>query len=173
MSRKAAELEARGRQALVEEDYPLAERLFLQALAEVDDPSIRNNLALTYFLTGKPEMALEKLDEGLSGPNPFGCALAAKCLVALGRMQEAKRMVEEAVRVFEGGLRIMKEEQVAIPQSWREYTVMIMQAVGAVGDHRQVLEIYRRWQDLHVSYECRYLAGIAAFNLQRFKQAAS
>ncbi|MBS4022285.1 MAG: hypothetical protein KGZ79_07665 [Dethiobacter sp.] len=175
MISKAAELEARGRQALEEGDYRLAESLFLQALAEDDDPSIRNNLALANYLMGKPVQALEKLDDGLSGniANPFGRALAAQCLVALGRMQEAKRMVVEAVGDFEEGLRIMKSERVAIPESWREYTVMIMRSAGAVRDHRQVLEIYRRWQQLHVTCECRYLAGIAAFNLRRFRQAAS
>lgn len=48
-------------------------------------------------------------------------ALAAQCLVALGRMQEAKRMMVEAIRDFEAGLHTMKAEQVAIPESWREY----------------------------------------------------
>jgi tetratricopeptide (TPR) repeat protein len=175
MSKKAAELEVLGRQALADEDYALAESLLLQALAEDDDPSIRNNLALVYYLMEKPEIALEKLEDGLSGniANPFGRALGAQCLVALDQMMGAKRMAAEAVRDFDTGLHIMQEEQVAIPDSWREYTVMIMRAVGAVGDHRQVLEIYRRWQQLHVTCECRYLAGIAAFNLRRFRQAAS
>ncbi len=175
MSRKAAELEVRGRQALEEGDYLLAESLFLQALAQEDDPSLRNNLALVYYLMETPEVALEKLEDALSGniANPFGRALAAQCMVALGRMQEVKRMVVEAVRDFEAGLRTMKAERVAILESWREYTVIIMRSAGAVGDHRQVLEIYRRWQHLHVTSECRYLAGIAAFNLRRFRQAAS
>jgi hypothetical protein len=50
---------------------------------------------------------------------------------------------------------------------------MIMRAAGKLGDDRQVLDLYKRWQSHHVSWENKYLAGIAAFNLKRFRQAAS
>ncbi len=125
---------------MAEEGYPLAERLFFQALAEEDDPSLRNNLALVYYLMEKPALTLERLNEDMSGniANPFWRALAAQCLVALGRMQEAKRMVAEAVRDFEVCPRIMKAGGVAVPESWREYAVIIMRAAGTVGEHRQV-----------------------------------
>ncbi len=175
VSGKAAELEARGRQALEKEDFALAESLFLQALAEEDDPSIRNNLALVRYMAGKPAEALEVLEAGINAntPNPYGRALAAHCLAALGRMREAKRMVAGAVKNFDTFLRIMKAEGRAVPESWLEYAVIIMRSAGLVKDHGQVWDLYQRWQKLHLPAECRYLAGIAAFNLRRFRQAAS
>lgn len=171
---KAVSLGEQGRALLDQEEYAQAEEFFIQALAESDDPIVRNNLAMTRFLLGRPEDALETLDDDLDDlPNPFRKSLKAQCLAALGRMDGARRMVREAVRDFEGGTRAMKIGRVSIHQSWREYTVMVMRAAAETRDHRQVLELYKRWQSYHVRWENKYLAGVAAFNLQRFRQSAS
>ncbi|MCL5982016.1 MAG: SNF2-related protein [Firmicutes bacterium] len=58
-------------------------------------------------------------------------------------------------------------------RTWQEYISMIMRAAGKLGDDRQVLDLYKRWQSHHVNWENKYLAGIAAFNLKRYRQAAS
>ena len=48
-----------------------------------------------------------------------------------------------------------------------------MRGAAALKDHRQVYDLYRRWERCHVNWENRYLAGVAAFNLGRYRRAAS
>ena len=50
---------------------------------------------------------------------------------------------------------------------------MFLHTLGSLGEHKQVLEVYRRWQKLNDDWELRYLAGVASFNLGRFMQAAA
>lgn len=171
---KAGLLAERGRIYLDREEFAKAEESFVLALAEAEDPVVRNNLAMTRFLLGKPQEALDAL-EGYETdwPNPYRMALVTQCLVALGKMAEARNKAAAAVRAFEKLAMLMKKDGMAGDKSWREYTVMVMRAAAAVEDHRLVLELYKRWQQYHVSWENKYLAGVAAFNLKRFKQAAA
>ncbi|MDW7649720.1 MAG: tetratricopeptide repeat protein [Bacillota bacterium] len=170
---KAMQLSEQGRLLLDREEFAEAEEKFVQALAEAEDPVVRNNLAMARFLLGKPEEALQTL-EGFDDewPNPFRKSLMAQCLVALGKIKEAGSMVRAAVRDFDQ-LGQMRASGFAMDEAYRQYTVMVMRGAGAIADHRQVLDLYKRWQKYHVSWENKYLAGVAAFNLKRFRQAAA
>ena len=44
---------------------------------------------------------------------------------------------------------------------------------GVLGDHRRVIELYKKYERYPVNWENRFNAGIAYFNLKRYKQAAS
>lgn len=57
-------------------------------------------------------------------------------------------------------------------QALLEYTVVVMQAAAGLHDHRQVFELYRRWESGHARWENRHLAAVACFNLGRYKRAA-
>lgn len=168
---RASLLAKQGRSFLDREEFKLAEESFVLALAEIEDPVVRNNLAMARFLQHKPQEALDTLvGYNDQSPNPYRKALMAQCLVALGRVEDARSSVARAIRDLDRIFAIKKND---LDNSWREYTVIIMRAVGEIGDHRQLLDLYKRWIKYHVSWENKYLAGIAAFNLKRFRQAAS
>jgi Flp pilus assembly protein TadD len=169
---KACQLAEQGRASLDREEYNKAEEKLALALAEFEDPVVRNNLAMAQFLQGKAEEALATLAGHVNErPNPFGKALMAQCLAALGRMTEARKAVSWAVKEFESIVAMSRKANLG--EAWRVYTVMVMRAAGAVFDHYLVVDLYKRWQKYHVSWENKYLAGVAAFNLKRFRQAAS
>lgn len=104
-------------------------------------------------------------------PNPYAHSLAVQALVALGREKEARAELREAIRDFDDGLAASRRVG-WVPDSWKEYTRMVLRAAGSLKEHRLVYDLYRRWDSYHVVWECVYLAGVAAFNLKRFLQAA-
>ncbi|MGB9921039.1 MAG: hypothetical protein ACPLPT_10030 [Moorellales bacterium] len=103
--------------------------------------------------------------------NPFTYALASRICCSLGREEEGRRWLNQAVRSFEAGLAEMRRTLGHLPQFFREYTVSIMQAAADLKDHQQVFELYRRWEPHHLSWENKFLAGVACFNLGRYKRA--
>ncbi|MDW7650371.1 MAG: hypothetical protein SCK29_00925 [Bacillota bacterium] len=50
---------------------------------------------------------------------------------------------------------------------------MFLHTLGSLGEHKRVVDVCRRWQALYDDWELRYQAGVAAFNLGRFMQAAA
>lgn len=174
MSRdKLEKLFGQSREYLEQGKLNQAEEMLVKMLKLEDNQVLRNNLAMARFLQGKPEEALNTLALPKGRGNPFSKSLAAMCLAELGRLQEAKKQLHEAIREFEHGLAAVRSKGPAALRSWQEYTVMIMRVAGKLGADRQVLDLYRRWQSHHVNWENKYLAGIASFNLKRFPQAAS
>lgn len=172
----AEELVEKGRHLLDQRDYEGAGKLFAQALAMEDAPPIRNNLAMARYLGGKPEKALEIVSPNIreGAPyNPFAHALAAQALAALGQKEEARKQIKGAVQDFEKGAAEMRRATGAVADFWREYTVMVQRAAATLGNDRLVLDIFRRWQRYHISWENKYMAAVASFNLGRFRQAAS
>ncbi|MGQ9533207.1 MAG: tetratricopeptide repeat protein [Desulfotomaculales bacterium] len=184
------ELEARGRRLLAERDFRAAAKTFQEALALAekvlpaaavprDSVPIRNNLALALFVTGEPLKALEVLRPYLGGDpraegNPFTYALAARVHASQGQEAEARRWLERAVTLFGRGLSaILRGTPGMDVQPFLEYTVAIMEAAAALKDHRQVLDLYRRWEPHHVRWQNRYLAAVACFNLGRYRRAAA
>ena len=53
-----------------------------------------------------------------------------------------------------------------------EYTAIVLQAAGDLGDDRRVWTLHQRWHRWHVRPECDFFSGTALFNLGRFEQAA-
>ena len=170
---KLVRLEGQSREYLEQGKFSQAEDMLVKMLKMEENHVLRNNLAMARLLQGKPEEALKTLALPEGKANPFAKSLAAMCFAELGRLQEAKKELHEAIREFERGLAAMRAKGPAALRPWQEYTVMIMRAAGKLGDDRQVHDLYKRWQSHHVNWENKYLAGIAAFNLKRFQQAAS
>ncbi len=174
----AVTLEIQGRKLLEKGDYKGAEKKFLQALKLGEDISLRNNLALVVYMGGEPERSLEILtpyiDPGSDEycANPFSHALGAQSLVLLGEEEKAQDQLRLAVQSFEKGMAEMRKRRGELP-GWQEYTVIIMRTAGLFGNHRQVFDLYRRWEKHHISWQNRYLAGVASFNLGRHARAAS
>lgn len=170
------EIERESNRLLNEKKWAEAEMVLRKAL-EVTPmlvPAI-NNLAFCLFMQDNPEEALEVLRPNLSAdiPNPFASALASQICVALGRMDEAEKHLETAVRSFDAGLPQMRLAPTAISNPWYEYTVMLKRAAGDLGRHQQVIDMYRRHEAYHTTPEDRYLAGVASFNLGRMGRAIS
>ena len=166
--------------ALMEEkDFPGAEEFFRQVLDSADAadsiPAL-NNLALAINAGGSPERALKTLKPYLeSDPpqgNPYTFSFAAQLLANLEQPEEARQYLDRAVKLFESALPHLADMNIFRP-GWYEYTVQIMRAASTLGDHRLVLDLYRRLEKYHVNWENRYMAGVAHFNLGRYKQAAS
>ncbi|HAA90021.1 MAG TPA: hypothetical protein DCE07_05560 [Peptococcaceae bacterium] len=174
---KAWRLSEEGRKLLENEDFRGAEKKFAEALKYVDNVWLRNNLATAVFLAGDPSRALEVLEPVLksegdedSAANPYTYALASMIQSSLGDGAQARQLLEQAIRDFD--LEVSGARVGEIPHSFREYTVMIMMAAAHLHDHRLVLDLYRRWETYHISWKNKYLAGVASFNLRRFKKAA-
>ncbi len=137
---------------------------------------VANNLATIEHARGNIEKALfllePLLEAGTTIESPYTFGLAAQLYASLNRRDEAERCLGHAVKVFEKMLPRLQEEGIE-PHAWYEYTVQLMRAAGALGDHRRVIDIYKKYERYHVNWENRFNAGIAYFNLQRYKQAAS
>ena len=174
MDEKIVKLIKEGHALIEKRDLPGAEKAFRTALELEDDTAVRNNLAQVVFHSGDSKQALALLEPNLGarkGGNPYSLALAAQILADLGQKKEARKYLDRAISTFEQG-RTRKEEG---PErwAWHEYTIVIMKAAAALNKHRLVFDLYRRWERFHVSWENRYLAGVAAFNIGRYDRAAS
>lgn len=156
--------------AMQDGDWAKAQAL-LEPIAAAD-PSARNNLALTYLSQGDAARALDALQPNLAskaGPQPFARALAVRCLAALGRKSgDARRELDLAVADFEAGLLAGPK---ATPSQWREYSVALLLAAGALEDDTLTWSLYQRGLAVHIHPEAHYLGGIAAFNRQRWSDA--
>jgi len=184
--KSAAELAEEGKKCLDKGDFRKAEKYYAEALAREDTAPIRNNLATAIFLGGDLQRARDLLKPVLEeaekeGPaatnarvNPYTYALASRIASALGNREEARRHLNQAVRSFEEGLSALRR---SLPRreihTFLEYTVPIMRAAADLQDHREVFELYRRWESEHVHWENKHLAAVACFNLGRYKRAAS
>jgi len=135
-----------------------------------------NNLASIAYQRGDTTQALALLEPYLQAESPvdspYTFGLAAQLYACIDRRDEAKRCLNRAVKSFEKALSYFQEQNIN-PQSWYEYTVQLMRAAGALADHRRVIDLYKKYERYHVSWENRFHAGIAYFNLKRYKQAAS
>jgi len=156
-----------------------AEKILQELLPHAESKEkivVANNLATIEYARGNIEKALfllePLLEAGTAIESPYTFGLAAQLYARLDRRNEAERCLSQAVKVFEKMLPRLQEEDIE-PHAWYEYTVQFMRAAGAIGDHRRVIELYKKYKRYHVSWENRFNAGIAYFNLKRYKQAAS
>ncbi len=176
---KAEELVSRGRKLLSKKDFKGAVKAFSAALEKEDVVPTRNNLAFALFQAGDARRALEVIqpafntEERDKGANPFTYALAASIYATLGQVEAARQHLKQAIRSFDNGLAEFYRSRNQVPPYFREYTVFIMRAAAALNDHHQVLELYRRWESHHANWENKFLAGVACFNLGRYKRAAN
>jgi len=177
--KRAQKLVDKGRKLLSDGEFAAAAEAFAEAL-EIDEAvSIRNNLAMAFFLAGEPRRALEVLEPCIGGEgekgesNPFSYGLAARIHAALGREEPARKYLQQAVKSYEDGWAALRRLGQPDTRHFREYTVIIMRAAADMKDHRLVFDLYRRWESHHVSWENVFMAAVACFNIGRFKRAAS
>jgi tetratricopeptide (TPR) repeat protein len=140
-----------------------AERYFRMAAQQALTPQVLNNWALCRRPAGDPADALAIRHPLLAdpAPAPFSRALASRCCGDLGRRDDARHLLEQAIRDFDS-----RRPDLA----WTEYTADVKQAAADLGDHRLVLELHKRWpgQDLGLG---GHLGAVAAFNLGQYEQA--
>ena len=175
MSKKAEELADKGIAYLENGDVTKAKEMFEEAVKIDSSVPMINNLALAKFMSGDWAGAMDTLSVNLGNEeicSPYAHGLAARILSVMGQKEEALKHVKEAVKHFESGVSLQKDLG-HVSDSWKEYSTIIMRAAAESGEHRMVLDLYKKWHNYHVSWENAYLAGIAAFNLKKFKQAAS
>lgn len=188
---KAEKLVGKGQHLLNAGDFRAAEKAFADALKLDEAVPIRNNLALAVFMAGEPRRAMQILEPytnpvtgnlgavpgagstATTATNPFTHALAARIYTTLGQPDKARRQIQLAARAFEDGLSLHGARVGQSSDSFMEYTVTIMRAAADLKDHRLVLDLYRRWESHHVSWENKFLAAVACFNINRYKRAAS
>ncbi|MGQ9778393.1 MAG: tetratricopeptide repeat protein [Bacillota bacterium] len=139
------------------------------------EPSFYNNWALCHEQLGEYEKALEVLAPNLDPgaiPSAFAHGLAARLLYKLGREEEALAQLREGIEDFAAVLDFFRQTKTFPPKGFREYLIVLQEVAGILGRHRTVLELHKRWQSLYVSPHNWFLAGVAAFNLGRYRQAS-
>lgn len=171
-SGRAEGLIEEGKRHLEAGEREQAERCFRAAAKLHALPQAVNNWALCRFLARDYDAAYQILSPLLAqgSPAPYSHALASLCLSAKGDELNARIQLRAAIRDFEAGFGLSLTVGSA-PDGWLEYADIITQAAGALRDHKLVLELYRRWA-IPNQPDLTFAAGVAAFNLRRFKQAA-
>ena len=168
MSQRAEDLIDQGRAHLDAGRREEAERCFRDAAGVSPIPPALNNWALCRHLAGDHAGALRILAPllGSAEPAPFSRALASLAQAAQGEREAAHRLLLAAIRDFDAG-----PTKAVPPPAWVEYTLIIKQAAGGLGEHRLLLDLHGRWpgRDLPLGAFC---AGVAAFNLRKYVQAA-
>ncbi len=164
-----------GRRLAARGDLAKAAKWFERAVEVCAVPAALNNLALAHLEHHRdPDAALKILAPNLddTAPQPYAHALAARCRARLGDATEARRRLDASIRDFERAVEALGRLADDALVTVSEYTAIILQAAGDVGDDRQVWTLYQRWQRWHVLPVCDCFAGTAVFNLGRFEQAA-
>jgi len=155
-------------------DLAKAAEYFEKAVEACAVPAALNNLALIQLEhRNDPTAALETLAPNLedSAPQPYAHALAARCHSSLGFAALARHHLDAAIRHFEDVVEGFGGQLGSELVNVAEYTAIILQAAGDIGDDRQVWTLFQRWQQWHVLPLCGFFAGTALFNLGRFEQA--
>lgn len=174
MKSRGEPLEEKGLQLLSENDFQGAEILFAKALSIQEKVRSRNYLALAIFMQKDLKRALTILEPNLSlepsRATPFSYALMAQIQAEGNRVEEASHWLNKAIAMFERRIEDVKNEEEM--SATREDTIRLMQAAGSLGQHGQVVHLYRLLKK-QTTYYHHYLAGIAYFNLGDYSQAAS
>lgn len=145
-----------------------------QAAAETAGlPAALSNWALCLHMQGDHAGALAVLSPALAdpAPQPFNRMLAALAEGAQGNLADARARLAEAAADFEQGLAEPHLRGEETETDWLEYSITLKQTAGALGDHTWALEMHRRWPGRDLPRGV-FAAGVAAFNLERFGEAA-
>lgn len=156
------------------QEFDEVEEILRRALKVCPIPPVMNNLAVVHLHRGEYREALAVLKPNLVsvGPNPYAHATASQCLFRLGKLDEAAAEAETAVQDFRSG-RPMESGWMFRPDEagWYEYAVPIFKALGDLDEHGRIWRLYQEWEVGIREPVAHYYAGIAAFNMGRFRQA--
>lgn len=167
-------MEEKGKKYMEEGNYRKAIETFNKMLAQEESPPIRNNLAMTYYLAGDYSSCLRILEPNLANENlltPFAHSLACLALLKMGEESAAGTQLEIALIQMEELARIVFRSGYDFSE-WASHVNLLMQAAGALREHRMVYEMYRQWKNLFERWEVFFYGGVAAFNLKRYRAAA-
>lgn len=158
-------LDRQGREHIIKEKGVEAEEIYCKLLKIDENPSLRNNLATALQIQGKYEEALDELQPNLRDEviNPYSRSLATLLLIELDRKEEAEKQLNQAIKQFDQGVKNPSRYGIT-DGAWREYTVIIKRAAGALGNHYLVSKLHRKWKRYYQSKEDIFHAGVAMFN---------
>ncbi len=170
---KAEALLDEGRAHLAAGRRPEAEACFRRAARICATPHSLNNWAMCRYLAGDHGDALNILAPvlGAQAPAPYTRALASLAHLARSERAEAAALLRAAIRDFDAGLAAAELRGGVPDAAWVEYTMLIKQAAGELGEHKLVLELHGRWPGRDLP-QGAFHAGVAAFNLRKYAQAA-
>lgn len=173
---KFEKLVEKAKNFLEKREYKKALEYFNIALKIDDNAVLRNNISLTLFLSGDLEGALTNLKllfsstEEKMQPNVYSYALASQIYSSFGNELQGRFYLKKAIEEFD---KLRKRFSVFLPDSIKEYVIMVIKSAAALKDHNLIYELFNRWQGYHISWENYYLAGVACFNMKKYKQAAN
>jgi tetratricopeptide (TPR) repeat protein len=154
----------------LDENLEEAEKLLTRALDKSDSPKTRVRLAQVRLSAGNAVGALELVMPLVGGDSFMAELMAVRSYLALGRETEMEHHLEKLVELVDGMLSANRRK---LSEDHREYVGLLLQQLGMINRHRQVLELYKRWQPYVLDWDVRYFAAVASFNMGRFKQAAA
>lgn len=162
-----------GMQLLYSKRFDQAAQIFEQALNEPGgyEYYIRNNLATALIYQGKFAEAKAALEPNLvirKSMSPYFLGLMSLIQSASGNCSKAQSLFKQGIQRYE--VDVVRGE---FAGSESEYALMLMRAGVVAQSHKQVCEFYRSHSKKYDSGEIHRLAGISAFNLKRFPQAAA
>ncbi|MBS4029865.1 MAG: hypothetical protein KGZ63_00325 [Clostridiales bacterium] len=146
-----------------------AESLLLNELKENDLPLLRTRLASFRLMSGNPEGVMEIITPLLQEDNFEVCIMATRALIELGRTEDAGLYLDKLVKLVD---RTLAASRGSFSRVEKELPALVMNLAGTLGQHRRVLDLYKRRPGFASDWLVRYYAAVSAFNLGRYKQAA-
>ncbi|MDW7649721.1 MAG: plasmid pRiA4b ORF-3 family protein [Bacillota bacterium] len=154
----------------VEESFVEAESILTGVLGEQDEPRVRIRLAQVRLSADNPQGALDAVLPLLGTDDFLAELMAVRSYLALGREKDVEGQMDKMARMFDRQFAKNKRNP---GEELLQQATLFLQQTGMMARHRRVLELYKRWQTYGLDWAARYFAGVASFNLGRFKQAAS
>lgn len=162
-----------GVQLIYKQQFEQAAQVLEQALNEPSpyEYYIRNNLATALMYQGKFTEAKAALEPNFvvrKAMSSYFLGLMSLLQSACGDHTKGQNLFKQSVQRFE-----VETVRGEFAGSEPEYALMLMRAGVVAQSHKQVCEFYRSHSKKYDSGEIHRLAGISAFNLKRFPQAAA
>jgi tetratricopeptide (TPR) repeat protein len=147
-----------------------AESLLLSELKKNDLPLLRTRLASLRMMSGNPGGVMEMITPLLKEDDLEVCMMATRALTELDQTEEAGLHLDKLVKLVDS---VMATNKGRLNRVEKEFPELVMNLAGTLGQHRRVLELYKRWPGFASDWLVRHYVAVAAFNLGRYKQAAS
>jgi len=162
-----------GVQLIYKQQFEQAAHVLVQALNEPGayEYYIRNNLATALVYQGKFSEAKAALEPNIAvnkAMSSYFLGLMSLLQSACGERAKGQSLFKQGVLRFE-----VETNRGEFAGSEPEYALMLMRAGVVAQAHKQVCEFYRSHLKKYDLGEIHRLAGISAFNLKRFPQAAA
>jgi hypothetical protein len=122
------------------------------------------------MMSGNPGGVMEMITPLLKEDDLEVCMMATRALTELDQTEEAGLHLDKLVKLVDS---VMATNKGRLNRVEKEFPELVMNLAGTLGQHRRVLELYKRWPGFASDWLVRHYVAVAAFNLGRYKQAAS